>query len=306
MHTTRFEHPENHGPLTATVATMNLVTYVGDDEHRNVIIDRAKDIATQHPLRLIVLDVTKEGALCAPSSFSIASSDPQQLGHFVNGALLQNLPTVLWWASKESISPRFFTTVYQHIDEILVDSSRHARQQEAIVHVNAFHALFSGISIRDLAWIRGRPWRNAIAHLFDHTGALQHLQSIRAIEITGGSFAEAQYIVGWLASRLGWVHEENMQFRTRDNRKLKFLHTPAHQGKRTREIRLASASANFRIVLDEFGHSLACFSQSDTMPMSLQYQPYQSARDAELIETALLTRGTDELFDASMRSLREE
>lgn len=287
---------------TATVATMNFVGYVGDAEHREIILERAEAIAAKYPARLIVLDGTNKGALGAP--FFIASQNYHQIGRFVAESTLRNIPTVLWWASTEPISAGFFAELARQVNDVVVESSCYLNRTDAIESLNAFHAEFKGVSVRDLAWLRGREWRDAVAHLFDHPIAVQHLQSMRAIHITGGSPAEAQYTVGWLASRLGWLHEGEMRFRTRDGRTLNFMHTTAREGRHMREIRLASALANFRIVLDEFDSALACFSQVDATPVSVRHIPFHRAKDSELIEAAILTRGTDELFEASMRSLR--
>jgi len=58
--------------------------------------------------------------------------------------------------------------------------------------------------LRDLAWMRLRPWQDMIANFFDDPALLGELFSIRRLHIASGSDSEAFYLAGWLASRLDW------------------------------------------------------------------------------------------------------
>jgi len=317
MDTTRFELPVQHGPGAATAATLNLVGYLGATQHRTAALARLETIARKYPTRLIVLDPIPEGTLSVPSSVfnvssdarrihvGVAAQDEHQIGYFISGTILRNIPTVLWWANEHPISQRFVEEI-GHVHEVIVDSSMHVERESIFTELRAFHSTFTRTALRDLAWLRGHGWRDAIAHLFDYPVARKHLQSMRAIEISGGSSAEARYITGWLASRLGWVNERGLGFCTRDGRSVKFMHTPHNEMQEIREIRLACALANFRLVLDTNAMALTCFSQIDAQELAVQHLPFHQADDAELIEQAILMNGTDELFEASLRSLCEK
>lgn len=66
-------------------------------------------------------------------------------------------------------------------------------------------------SVADLAFVRGRRWREMVARLFDEPSARAALPRISAVEITHverpsgpEATAESALFLGWLGSQLGW------------------------------------------------------------------------------------------------------
>ena len=85
-------------------------------------------------------------------------------------------------------------------------------EEWAVVGLGTVAALASATRAHlvDLAWTRLHPWRNALARFFDDPSLRPAVTAIRRVKIVttlteGGAMAEvAQYLVGWLAGRLGW------------------------------------------------------------------------------------------------------
>jgi glucose-6-phosphate dehydrogenase assembly protein OpcA len=315
MDATRFELPVQHGPGTATVATLNLVGYLGSQEHRGPTLARLEAIARKYPSRLFVLDPIPEGTLSVPSSvfdvtadgrrinINLAAQDVGGIGSVVSESVVRHIPTVLWWDSLEPVSSVFVEQMGNRLDEVIVDTSTHPDRDRAVEQLRNFQNTFTRVALRDLAWLRGAEWRKAVIRLFDDHVAQEHVRGMRVIEIIGGGVTEAGYIGGWLASRLGWVNERGLGFCTREGRLVRFVHTADPDRAQITEIRLASAFANFRLVLERNGMALTCFSQVEADASPPRHMPFHQAEDAELVEQAILMRGTDELFEASLRSL---
>lgn len=67
--------------------------------------------------------------------------------------------------------------------------------------------------VGDLAFVRGRRWREMLARLFDDPERTPALGSVRLVElchVDAGRTAEADLLLGWLGSRLGWVAAPHM------------------------------------------------------------------------------------------------
>ncbi len=97
-----------------------------------------------------------------------------------------------------------FEALLRHADTLVVDSSGSDGDDAAIRGLVAPPRRAAGVRVRDLAWLRLGPWQDMIAHFFDDPALLGELYSIRQLHIASGSEAEALYLGGWLASRLGW------------------------------------------------------------------------------------------------------
>jgi glucose-6-phosphate dehydrogenase assembly protein OpcA len=82
----------------------------------------------------------------------------------------------------------------------------------------------------DLAWVRLEAWREVIASEFDSATTRACLDGITAVEIETGTTpsgpattSAGAYLVGWLASRLGWrLDETGLAWRRNDGIEVEF------------------------------------------------------------------------------------
>lgn len=123
---------------------------------------------------------------------------------------LPNLPLQTWWRGE----PAFDSDLYNHIaevsDRIIVDSSGFRRPTTALPQLaSVITAAHESIAFADLSWTRLTPWRTLTAEFFDRPSDQALLDSIERVTIeyvlgSGGEASQALFLVGWLASRLGW------------------------------------------------------------------------------------------------------
>jgi glucose-6-phosphate dehydrogenase assembly protein OpcA len=209
---------QNSGCLPARV--LNLVCIV-DDEWDGEVANRLRSVGRSHPSRTIVCSVhrRKTGidalatialpADAAPGGFGLARETvtvdvgEQHLEHLetiVNSLVISDLHTVVW-------APHGHLHALERLlglaQIVLVDSADDPDQEHA---VDRACELSERVYVVDLAWLRGAPWRERIAAIFDPPPMRGELRRIEHVEVHfhRSSAISALFIAGWLGSRLGW------------------------------------------------------------------------------------------------------
>lgn len=121
-------------------------------------------------------------------------------------------PVYTWWRRSRFAADPLWARIAKVAGRCIVNSStaddplQVLEDLAALATHDAWHC-----APGDLAWVRLEAWRQVIAQEFDPEFALALLDGITevAIEVGGpatkrGTTAAAAYLVGWLASRLGW------------------------------------------------------------------------------------------------------
>jgi glucose-6-phosphate dehydrogenase assembly protein OpcA len=128
-----------------------------------------------------------------------------------------NCPVYTWWRRSRFTADPLWARIAEVADRCIVNSSTaddplRVLQDLAALATNAAWDCAPG----DLAWVRLEAWRQVIAQEFDPEFALALLDGISEVEIEvggpasrRGTTAAAAYLVGWLASRLGWSLDES-------------------------------------------------------------------------------------------------
>ncbi len=147
--------------------------------------------------------------------------DDHQLRAGVDG--VPDIPTVLWWSGARFLASRTFSGLAEGAATVVVDSSGKARGEETIRELGDFVCRFTGVTLKDLAFMRLLPWQDMIAQFFDDPTLREDLFSIDGLEIESGSDAEALYLAGWLGSRLSWEAVGRDAFRDRRGRTVPFV-----------------------------------------------------------------------------------
>jgi glucose-6-phosphate dehydrogenase assembly protein OpcA len=117
--------------------------------------------------------------------------------------VISDLPTLLWAPHGHADAIDALLPLAQ---AVLVDSVDEPIWREAIAR--AAH-LSEQAYVVDLAWLRSTPWRERIAAIFDPPSQRRELDAINKIAVRHhpASTVAGLFLVGWLASRLGWSVE---------------------------------------------------------------------------------------------------
>jgi glucose-6-phosphate dehydrogenase assembly protein OpcA len=131
----------------------------------------------------------------------------QHLSSTVAPLLIHDLPVVLWWPDDVPFGRPDFAELADEVDRLFVDSG-HFRGHGLHRLVAMSDAVYSGLVVHDVSWMRLMLWRELLASCFDHpllVRELKYLDSIRVdVARPGGDvrLSRAVLFVGWLMSRL--------------------------------------------------------------------------------------------------------
>lgn len=300
------------------VTTLNFIVWVDREVNRDRVIRRAIKIGERHPSRTIVLDSSpgRVGAHVRPldpndptcqSAFidiGVADISPQEACELATSLAASEVPTVLCWSGAslgESTAFRcFFANGNRPVT--VVDSSLGVRDTTTILELAQFYQQYADVPLRDLAWMRLHLWQDVIAQFFDDPALREELFSIQKLHIAAGSDAEAFYLGGWLASRLGWSATAQGTFIDRNGGRIVFEHERSDRARRVDSVALITATSAYRGSVDETDPSVVRVWVEGANAREVRLVPMQAVDTASLIERAALEAGgTDEIFETALR-----
>jgi glucose-6-phosphate dehydrogenase assembly protein OpcA len=301
------------------MTTMNLIVWIDSEAKRDWVIERASKVSAKHPSRTIILDSTpgRVGAFVRPidaddpthqSSFidiGVADLAPWDACELATSLAVPHLPTVLWWSADSLNEDTAFRCFFDNASTAVVDSSLGVRDVTTIDELSAFYAEHRNVALRDLAWMRLHPWQDIIAHFFDDPALREELFSIQKLRIVSGSDAEAVYLAGWLASRLGWNAIAHDRFSDRNGNPVTFEHERSGQPRRVHSVALSTAASMYRGDVDTADPTVVRVWVEGANAREMRIFPLQAVDNASLIEQAALEGGgTDEIFETALRMAR--
>lgn len=215
--------------VRARTSVLTLVVVASRPE----IVDRAMaavaTLASRHPSRAIILSPTDPDG---PASFQaqvyaschlpdrngseicteeilirIGGELSRHLSSTVAPLLIHDLPVVLWWPDDVPFGRSDFTELAGECDRLFVDSGNFADHGLARL-VGLSDAIYGGLVVHDVSWMRQMLWRELLASCFDHPLLIRELKHLTAIRIdvarpgAGVRLSRAALFVGWLMSRL--------------------------------------------------------------------------------------------------------
>ena len=150
--------------------------------------------------------------------------------------------------------------------------------------------------------MRLHMWQDIVAHFFDDPALRQELFSIQKVRIVAGSDAEALYLAGWLASRLGWSATAHDEFVDRNGHHVSFEHERGGQARRIYSIALTTGTSVYQGSIDKTDASVVRVWVEGTNAREVRLVPIQAIDTAALVERAALAGGgTDEIFETALR-----
>jgi glucose-6-phosphate dehydrogenase assembly protein OpcA len=200
---------------------------------RPELVDRAMatvaTLASRHPSRAVILSPTDpdgpasfeahiyascqlpergSSEICTEEILIKAGGElAQHLSSTVAPLLIHDLPVVLWWPDDVPFGRPDFTELADECDRLFVDSGQF-RNHGLDRLMGMSDAVYSGLVVHDVSWMRLMLWRELLASCFDHPLLIRELKYLRSIRIDvarpGGEvrLSRAVLFVGWLMSRL--------------------------------------------------------------------------------------------------------
>ena len=303
----------------------NLVVRVhGDAEfaHAKNVID---DLAQRIPARTIVMRIEPEGpdGLRAwveanwrrregggPASGSdevtlwASGRGVEQVPSLVRALLYSDAPTALYYAGALPAGGPVARELVHQTDRLIVDT-RKLGDERGLGELCALGKREEHLQLADLSWIGISPLRGMCAALFDpprDPSVLFKLDRVRVVSNIQGTQARGLLALGWLVSRLGWSEPKRLgeekgtrrwQARRKDGQAVTLeLATEPGGDHGVAGLELYAGPPNegvWSLRRDTSIHVRG----PDLPPRS---QPARSHSDAELLASALGSRGRDAVF----------
>jgi glucose-6-phosphate dehydrogenase assembly protein OpcA len=299
------------------MTTMNLVVWIDSDIKRDWVVERAMRVSQKHPSRTIILDSSpgRTGAFVRTATLDdesegqnsrveigVADLSPIAACELATSLLAPDVPTVLWWSADSLHEDTAFRCFFDNADSAVVDSSLGVRDVSTLDELSAFYAEHRRVALRDLAWMRLHPWQDIIAQFFDDPSLREELFSIFKLKIVSGSDAEALYLAGWLASRLGWSAIGHDAFTDRYGHRIDLVHERDGQPRRVHSVALMTATSTYQGTVDKDDPTVVRVWVEGKNAREERIYPLQAVDNASLIEAAALeVGGTDEIFETALR-----
>jgi glucose-6-phosphate dehydrogenase assembly protein OpcA len=296
------------------LTTLNLIVWFDDESMRGWICECATKISEKHPSRTIILHAAPgcTGAIVhtgeadsAETSvrieIGIADMTTEAAVELTAALLDTDVPTVLWWSGEHLNEQTPFRHFVELAGSVVVNSSLVARDATSISELTEFHAENSSVALRDLAWMRLRPWQDIVAFFFDDEQLRQELFSIEHLQIVSGSDTEALYVGGWLASRLGWRATARNEFTDRNARRIAFDHVREGPPRRVHSVTLRTNTSVYASEVSAEDADVVRVWVEGKHARPARLFVLQSMDNASLIERAVLEGGTDEIFETALR-----
>ena len=307
------ESRSREGASTAT--TMNLIVYIDDCSQHERALRRAQDFSEKYPARVMILDATRKGLenveSCARSAegatisaerieLGVGGLAPEIVSSSINALRIGDIPDVLWWTSGTLSEHDLFEQMLPLMDVLIVDSSGIDGAPTALCELAAFADRSHAILLRDLAYMRLSPWQDMVAQFFDDERFVADLNRIEAVEVASGSSAEAYYIVGWLASRLGWRPTQRFLMTDSGGKTIRVNFQTKGNLRRVLRVAISTPQRTFAADLAESADTV-CLSVSDQKQK--RCMPLHHIDNLTLLEKAFLFTSKDEVFENALHLL---
>jgi hypothetical protein len=226
----RFEQPLSEEQTVLRACMSNLIIYCDNADEAKVIGAEITQIVDVHPARVLLLTgkgQPKHGNLEAfvaiyytpqPDGWQVCGeridvvSTPEaaeRLPSIARKLLIGDLPTTLWWASRQPPpeAKELFFQLAKLAHQVIYDNMGWTNPAKAVAAMTRWVSAEQDVQIvYGLAWRRFSIWRKLLSQVLDPQVEPEALNSVHLIEIEHGPHALPMtwLLVGWLASQLKW------------------------------------------------------------------------------------------------------
>lgn len=283
------------------VATMTIVVFFEDAQIGKLARERIGALSAKHPSRVIILDGSREKA---PENrdddwieVGARTADGPSLAQRVASLRLHDAPVVLAWIARGVGGDDRFCALAPEAQTVVYNSSLVDDGSDALCELVQYVAHHQDAAISDIAYLRLAPWQESIAILFDGDEAPE-LERLVCVETECGSEPEGLYLLGWLASRLGWTVASGNAFADHQGRRIDFALRPGGNPRRVRRVQLQTTDATF--VAEAADETSIHLNVIGGRARPARYRPVHDAGISALVERAILTGGNDRTFAAAL------
>lgn len=296
------------GSDSTKTSTMTFAIFFGEGEGADWVRGRTRALAEKHPSRVVVFDASKDedDRVVEPANkrgewieLGVRGASPAELEGALTQLELPDAPVVLLWIAEALSADERFLTLAPHADTTICSTSVARTDERPLRDLCLFVEQHPDILIQDVAYLRLVAWQELIAEFFDEPECRHELLSLRSVEVTAGSDAEMYYLLGWLASRLGWTPRGAQTFHAPGG---DVRYTMIHDGppRRMTKVVLASENASFSASVDPQDQSAICLDVTGSTACPSRWAPLHTVDLASLVERAIFARTRDSVFVESL------
>ncbi len=286
---------------------MNLVVFVEDERLLSWARERAHLLASRHASRVLVLNASVgEGAKAEDgddwTELGVGGRSPEQLQALTMALLPEEMPGVLLWVAPRTAADERFRQLAPGMRTILLDSSRAIDDDAALRDLIAYRAGTEHRALfHDLAYLRLAPWQEVVADFFDSNAFVEDLFDLQHVTVASGSDAEGYYLLGWLASRLGWEPAGKGSFQPRNHaREITYEIVREGQARRVTRVELQSHATRFLAELCTRSEGAVWLEVSGAKQRPARVEPLHDVDITSLLERAILHEQPDPVFFDSL------
>ena len=266
-----------------STTTLNVVAFVEDDQRLlEQLTERTDQLADRHAARTVLLVSSLEATaysvrsrcnevddtvLTHSEQIQVGVSDigAAELRSLTHSLCVPNVCTVLLWGGRHIEDERFRLLAGLSNVIVIFSSATGSGPQMLRELVGAQAAPFAA-KVRDVAYLRLLTWQDLIAQFFDDEELAGELSSIARVEVVCGSHPEAYYLVGWLASRLGWTPCGPREFCNAAGSPIKIAVRIEGPARRVRSVHLHSSHCVFGVATEKGADDLICLTVEGQKP----------------------------------------
>jgi glucose-6-phosphate dehydrogenase assembly protein OpcA len=213
-------------------ASFNLIVLAPSEEDGARAGGVLAEVLAQHPGRVLILCVDPDAAaerlrarvtlhcramgggaqVCGEQVVVVVGGDAtERLGGAVGALLLPDCPVIAWWRGGPGPAAPLLDRLVPALDALLLDGT-HFEPAALARWVTRVGHPEGAIALGDLAWERGRRWREWTADAFEPPELRPALGALTDVRVAYGAGAEMAglFYVGWLAARLDWNPEPGL------------------------------------------------------------------------------------------------
>lgn len=289
------------------IATMNLIVFVDDERLSSWARERAHLLAARHSSCVLVLNAAgdEQPAETADPDWrevAVRGGSPDDLRALAEQHLPTGVPRILLWVAPLTASDERFVCLAPEAQTILLDSSRAFDDARSLRDLVVFRSRQpQNTSVHDLAYLRLAPWQEVVAEFFDGQAFVEDLFDLQRVSVASGSEAEGYYLLGWLASRLGWEPDGVGTFRNKKGaREIAYETVREGQARRVKRIALESHATRFVAELCSNDSGAVSVEVSGAKKRPARVEPLHDVDIGSLIERAILHEQPDAVFFESL------
>jgi glucose-6-phosphate dehydrogenase assembly protein OpcA len=299
-------------PDAMKTSTMTFAVFVDSDQIAGWVEERARALADKHPSRVLIFDArqAQEDHRIAPSErrgewvqIGVRDASAAELEAALTMLELPAAPVVLLWAAGDVARDGRFLSLARLAGATICSSSLTRTDGEGLRDLTLFVEEHPEIALQDISYLRLASWQELIAEFFDDPARRTDLQALQSIEVGAGSDAEMYYLLGWLASRLGWTPQTQTHFASPTGM-VEFSMRREGPPRRLSRIVLSTANARYTAAVHRDDQETICLVVEDASGKSERCAPLVGVDLASLVERAILNTARDDIFIESMTMAR--